>query len=112
MYIVKSSNMHNSTYSDKFSSYLVHYCPLAVNLDKCVENCNTPNDFSNKVCVPNKTEDLNLRLFNMITGINESKTLPNHMSCKLNVNLMVENVIQIHVVAKMVNIWQVLLMIQ
>ena len=27
---------------------------------------------TNKVCVPNKTEDLNLILFNMITVINES----------------------------------------
>ena len=26
---------------------------------------------SNEVCIPNKTEDLNLSVFNMITGINE-----------------------------------------
>ena len=26
----------------------------------CVPSCNTLNDLSNKVCVPNKTEDLNL----------------------------------------------------
>ena len=32
-------------------------------------------NFSNKVCVTNKTEYLNLSVFNMITGINESKTL-------------------------------------
>ena len=30
----------------------------------------------------NKTEDLNLRMFNMITGINESKILTKHISCK------------------------------
>ena len=29
-----------------------------------------------------KTEDLNLSVLNMITGINESKTLTNHLSCK------------------------------
>ena len=34
----------------------------------------TLSDLSNKVCVPNNTEDLNLSVFNMITGINESKT--------------------------------------
>ena len=34
------------------------------------------------MCVPNKTEDLNLSVFNMITGINESKTLTEHISCK------------------------------
>ena len=36
------------------------YYPFAVNLDRCVGICNTLNDLSNKVCVPNKTEDLNL----------------------------------------------------
>ena len=33
-------------------------------------------------CVPNKTEDLNLSMFNIITGINESKTLTKHISCE------------------------------
>ena len=40
------------------------------------------NGLSNKVCDPNKTEDLNVNIFNMITGINESKTLTKHISCK------------------------------
>ena len=33
------------------------------------------NDFSNKVCVPNKTEDLNLDLLNIITGIYEPENI-------------------------------------
>ena len=45
--------------------------PFAINLDSCVGSCNTLNDLSNKVCVPNRTEDLNLSISNMITGINE-----------------------------------------
>ena len=61
-------------YSQEF-----HYYPFAVKLDVCVGSCNTLNDLSNKVCVPNKTEDFNL---SMITGINESKTLTKHISCK------------------------------
>ena len=59
-----------------------HYYPFTVKLDRCVGSCNTLNDLSNKVCVPNKTEDLNLSVFNMITGINESKTLTKHISCE------------------------------
>ena len=35
-----------------------------------------------KSCIPNKTEDLNLSMFNMMTGINESKTLTKHVSCE------------------------------
>ena len=70
-------NLHSNEYSQEF-----HYYPFTVKLDKCVGSCNTLNDLSNKVCIPNKTEDLNLRVFNMITGINESKTLTKHISCK------------------------------
>ena len=46
------------------------------------------NDLFNKVCVPNKTEDLNLNIFNIISGINESKTLTKHISweCKYKFN--------------------------
>ena len=59
-----------------------HHYPFAVKLDRCVGTCNTSNDLSNKVCVPNKTEDLNLSVFNMTARINKSKTLTKHVSCK------------------------------
>ena len=38
----------------------------------------------NKAWIPNKTEDLNLSVFDMITGINKLKTLTKHISydCK------------------------------
>ena len=70
-------NLHPNEYSQEF-----HYYPFAVKLDRCVGICNTLNNLSNKVCVPNKTEDLNLSEFNMITRINESKTLAKHISCE------------------------------
>ena len=47
-----------------------------------MEICNTLNDISNKVCVPNRTEDLNLSVFNMLAGLKESKVLTKHMSCE------------------------------
>ena len=70
-------NLHLNEYSQEF-----HYYPFSVKLDRCVGSCNALNDLSNKVCVPNKTEDLNLSVFNMITGINESKTLAKHILCE------------------------------
>ena len=73
----------------------LRYCPFVVDLDRCVGSCNTLNDSSNNVCVPNKTEELNLSMFNMVTGINESKTLAKHIACKCKCKLMVESVIQI-----------------
>ena len=45
----------------------LRYYPFAIKLDRCVGSCNTFNDLSNKVCIPNKTEDLNLTVLNMIT---------------------------------------------
>ena len=59
-------NFYPKEYSQKF-----HYYLFAVNIDRCVGSCNILNDLANKVCIPNKTEDLNLIVFNMITGINE-----------------------------------------
>ena len=61
---------HIDLHPNKFSQGLRYY-PQAVNLNRCVESCNTLNDLSNRVCAPGKTEDLNLNFFNMITGINE-----------------------------------------
>ena len=38
----------------------------------CAGSCNTFDNLPNRVCVPNKTEDLNLHVFNMITEITDS----------------------------------------
>ena len=46
------------------------------------ESCNTLNDLSNKVCVLNEIKDLNIHVFNMTTGISESKILTKHISCE------------------------------
>ena len=70
-------NLHPNEYSQEF-----HYYPFPIKLDRCVGSCNTLNDLSNEVCVPNKTEDLNISAFNIIAGINEWKTLANYISCE------------------------------
>ena len=72
-------NLHPNEYSQEFQYY-----PSAVKLDRHVGSFNILNDLSNKVCVLNKTEDLNISLFNMITGNNEPKILMKHVSyeCK------------------------------
>ena len=49
---------------------------------------------SNKVCIPNKTEDLNLSVFTLITGMNESKTLTKLIHVNVNVDLTEENISQ------------------
>ena len=44
-----------------------------INLDRCT-----------KICVPNKTENVDVKVFNMITGINETKTFTKNVSCDWN----------------------------
>ena len=46
---------------------------------------------SNRVCIPNKTKVLNVSVFNMITGTNESKTLKNIYHANVNESLVVKN---------------------
>ena len=48
-------NLHPNEQSQQ-----LYYYPLAVKSDRCVGSCNTLNDLSNKVYLPNKTEDSNL----------------------------------------------------
>ena len=55
-------NLHPNKYNEGLRYFL-----FDINLDRCMESCN-----SLKVCVPNKIEHLNLSVFNMIRGINES----------------------------------------
>ena len=38
-------------------------------------SCNSADDLSDKICFPNKIGRVNLIVFNLITRINESKTL-------------------------------------
>ena len=70
-------NLHPDEYSQQ-----LHYYPFAVKLDRCVGSFNTLNDLFNKAWVPIETEDLNIHVFNMITGQNESKILTKDISCE------------------------------
>ena len=83
-------NLHPNEYTKGLGHY-----PFTVNLDRCVRTCNNLNDLSNKRCVPDKTDNLNLSVFNMITGINKLETLTKHISCeckcKLDVGMTIKS---------------------
>ena len=59
---------------DEYNQGLRYY-QFMVNLDRFNGCFNTLNNPFKRICVPNKTEDVNLSIFNMITKINKSKTL-------------------------------------
>ena len=115
----------------------LNYYPFMISLNKCIWSCNTTDDLSTKLCVPSKTNDVNVKRFNIITRIHETKTLVKHISCgckcmvqlaiqikiriMINVNASVKNMIHAkkimdgtvaHVFARMESIWKVLLIFQ
>ena len=67
-----------------------------INSDKCNGCCKTLTETCGQICVPNKTENSNLSVFNLIARKIESKTLTHNIyHVSVNVSLMVPNVIQI-----------------
>ena len=71
-----------------------NYYPFMISLDKCNRGCNAVGDLSTKICVPSKIKDGNVKVFNnMITRINEAKSLIKHISwyCKHKFNSTICN---------------------
>ena len=55
-----------------------------ISLGRCDGSCDTAEYPFGRICVPNKLENLNLKVFNMIKQINENelKTIIKHISCE------------------------------
>ena len=49
------------------------YYSFMISLDKCNRSYNSVNDLSMRICLPSETEDVNIKVFNMITNGNEVK---------------------------------------
>ena len=60
----------------------LHYYPFIISMNGCDGGCNTTEDPIGTICVPNKMEDMNLKVFNMIKMINISETPAKNISCE------------------------------
>ena len=60
---------------------LVFY-PLSIKVNKCGGDCNTINDPMAKLCVPNVVKDMNIKVFNMLSRINETRKIVWRETCK------------------------------
>ena len=78
----RMSNLHPNECSQE-----CQYYPFAAKLDRCVGSCNTLNNLSNKACIRNKTENLNLMVFKYEQSIYHTN---------ISVDLMEKNVIKIN----------------
>ena len=56
-------------------SLATKFIPLILIVQTDAISFNTLDNLPIKICVPNKTEDMNAKVFNMITRINEAKAL-------------------------------------
>ena len=52
-----------------------------VSFSRCNVSRNTPDDPSGRICLPNKTENGNWNVVNMIARIDQAKTLTKHILC-------------------------------
>ena len=70
--------MVRPTLIDLNPTELIHY-PFMISFNKCTGSCNV---LSLKICVPKETKPLNVKVFGMITNINEAKTMTKHIPCQ------------------------------
>ena len=60
----------------------LRYYRFIISLYRCNETFNTAEDSLGRTCVSNKVEGVNLKVFNMVKWINESKTFAKHILCE------------------------------
>ena len=60
----------------------VLFYPYNVQVNKCSGSCNTLDNPIEKLCVPNAIKELNMKVYNFLTMLNETRNVLWHESCK------------------------------
>ena len=58
------------------------FYPFSIKTSKCSGNCNNINDPYSKICVPDVIKNSNVKVFNLMSRINETKFMEWHEKCK------------------------------
>ena len=58
------------------------FFPYSVKTSKCSGSCNNINNPLAKLCVPDVVKNLNVKVFNLVSGTNETRCLEWHETCK------------------------------
>ena len=58
------------------------FYPFIVKINKCSGNCNTINDPYARICVPDIVKNLNVKVFNLMSRSNKTKSIKLHETCK------------------------------
>ena len=69
------------------------FYPFTVSVNRCRGSCNTVDNPYARVCVPNKVKNINVKVFNLMSGVNETRFLVQYESyeCKCGLNESVRN---------------------
>ena len=63
------------------------FYPFSIKVNKCSGNCNDINDPYARICVPDVIKDVNVKVFNLIPGTNETRFIEWHEQCKCTCRL-------------------------
>ena len=58
------------------------FYPYSIKVNKCRGSCNNISDSYAKLCVPDIVKNINLRVFNLLLRLNETKRIVWHQTCK------------------------------
>ena len=58
------------------------FYPYNVQVNKCSGSCNTLDDPMARICVPDIIKNVNIKVYNLLTRLNETRNVLWHESCK------------------------------
>ena len=58
------------------------FFPSSIKTSKCSGSCNNINHPYANICVPNVVKNLNIKVFNLMSGTNETRHIEWHETCK------------------------------
>ena len=58
------------------------FYPYNVLVNKCSGSCNTLDDLNARLCVPNIIKNVNMKVYNFLMRLNETRNVLRHESCK------------------------------
>ena len=61
---------------------IIFFFPFSIKINKCSGNCNNITDPYARICVPDVVENLNVKVFNLMSRTNETRHIRWHESCK------------------------------
>ena len=64
------------------------YC---IKINRCKGSCNTINDPYAKICVPDQIKSINVKVFNLLLRINETRHIKWHKTCKCTLDASICN---------------------